>query len=718
MYNTLKLVLLLAIITFSAHCKAIKNTDNQQIILTSPNKDVVVQFALDKNGSPYYTVQFQHKMVVAQSYLGFETKDGNYANQFKIKANSTSTFDETWTPVWGQYATIRNHYNELKVTLANKQKNKLNIIFRAYDYGIGFRYEFPNTASDSLFITDEKTQFHMTADHDIWWIPGCWENDEYPYSHTRLSAMDNGWYKEKYQNVHARYIPDQHSVNTPATMKADAGFYVSIHEAALVNFPGMSLAFNPTTFTFKSNLAEADNAAYKAVIPQPFQTPWRTILLANKAGDLIEHAYLIENLNEPCKITNTDFIKPTKYLGIWWEMHLGNASWNYTETEELRQAKNNLYAVKPHGKHGATTANAKRYIDACKQTHIPALLIEGWNTGWEYWQGDNDREGIFDFTTPYPDFDINEVVAYAKANGIAIIGHHETAAAVKTYETRLDTAMKFYHSLGIHAVKSGYVGKIKGHRHYDQYMVNHYNKVMETAAQYQLMLDVHEPIKPTGLCRTYPNLVSSEGMRGMEFNAWTEGNKTDHNVTLPFTRNLAGAMDYTPGILDIQYKKTKNKDSQPPYQNAIRNTLANQMALYVLFYSPIQMVADLPENLTQQHAMEFITQVPTDWEDTKVINAEIGEYITIARKEKGSQDKWFIGSATNEVARNFSISLDFLPKGKNFIANIYADGKEAHWDKNPYDLTILKREVNAKTNLNLRLGAGGGCAIMIEPTYE
>lgn len=682
---------------------------NQKPVVESPGKLLQLTFSLSEKGVPAYQLTYQGNPLLGTSALGFIEKEKNYQDGFTLTAADTQTFDETWEPVWGQFSKVRNHYNELTVKLTHAEGHQMHIVFRLYDDGLGFRYVFPATVgTDSLTVLEELTSFRMLEDHTVWWVPGCWDNDEYPYTQSLLSKVDATHILENYKNSHATTITKKHSMNTPATMRSPGGLHLSIHEAALVNFPGMSLEVDPATFNIKSHLAASAPEAHKAVVALPYQTPWRTLQVAEKAGGLIT-SYLIQNLNEPNKLANTDFIKPMKYAGIWWEMHVGKSSWDLAS-----------------GKHGATTRNAKAYIDFCAENNIPGLLIEGWNTGWENWLGD-DREGVFDFTTPYPDFDITEVVRYAKEKGVYIIGHHETAAAVKTYEARMDTAYRFYQALGIHALKSGYVGKIPGHTHYDQWMVNHYNRSMEKTAAYQIMLNIHEPIKPTGLCRTYPNLVSAEGMRGMEFNAWSDGNPPTHQALLPFTRNLAGPMDYTPGIFDIKLYKYKNSVTQvagfdertegQELESYVKSTLASQLALYVVFYSPIQMVADLPENYAGHPAMQFIRDVGVDWSDTQVLGGEVGEYVSIARKEKGT-DKWFLGSITNESPRVVDLPLAFLDAGKAYVIRVYKDAPDAHWDKNPTAYVIEEGLVTSKEVLSVALAAGGGVAIHLQPATE
>lgn len=667
----------------------------------SPAGNLRLEVFLTAKGEPAYRLTAGTRIVTDTSRLGLLLEGLPLQEGFRIASAEQTTFDETWKPVWGQFAQIRNHYNQLSVAFSGAKEEKMTVVFRLYNDGLGFRYELPQQAGlTQATVLDELTEFNMGGDHDVWWIPGCWDNDEYHYTISKLSQVDATNILNNYKNSHATTITKVHSMNTPATMRTAEGLHISLHEAALVNFPGMSLEVFPQKLGIKSHLAATSENAPKASIPLPFSTPWRTIQVAGSAGELITSS-LILNLNEPSVIEDVSWIKPMKYAGIWWEMHVGKSSWAYEG-----------------GKHGATTQNAKAYIDFCAANGIPGLLIEGWNTGWERWTGE-DREGVFDFTTPYPDFDLPEVVRYAKEKGVAIIGHHETAAAIKTYESRMDTAFKLYQSLGIHAVKTGYVGKIAGHTHYEQRMVNHYNQVMEQAARHQISIDVHEPIKPTGLSRTYPNMMSAEGMRGQEFNAWSDGNPPTHLLILPFARNLAGPMDYTPGIFDIKLYKYKNKPpksaSDPQPESYVKSTLAAQLAMYVVYYSPLQMVADLPENYEGHPAFQFIREVAVDWDDTKVLNGEVAEYVTIARKAKGA-DAWFIGAMTNETARQVEAPLDFL--SGRYVATIYADAADAHWDNNPTAYQISRYLVDQNTRLKISLAAGGGVAISLMPATE
>lgn len=695
------LLIIPIIIYFFASCTK-KNLDTSVL---SPDDKIQIHFSLTEQGEPTYDIYKKGKTIIETSKLGFLTTDSDYTSGFELEDAEMRSFSEIWEPVWGQQQKVKNDYREMTVKLKNADGKALNIVFRAFNDGVGFRYEFPDAGEKSLVILDESTEFRQTADHTTWWTPGCWDNDEYPYTESPISKIDATYFLKEYPYSNVTSIPEIQGVNTPVTMKTKSGDYISIHEAALINFPGMSLSVDINKFTFRSNLAEKElKKGVKAEVELPFNTPWRTIQIAENAGDLTL-SHLIYNLNEPNVLETTDWIQPMKYMGIWWEMHVGKSDW-----------------AKASGKHGATTENTKRYIDFCAENGIKGLLVEGWNTGWEDWTGE-DREGIFDFTTPYDDFDLQEIVAYAKEKGVELIGHHETAAAVETYEKRMDAAYRLYEKLGIRVVKTGYVGKIPNYRHYEQDMVNHYNKTMVETAKHKIMLDIHEPIKQTGLSRTYPNLMGGEGMRGQEFNAWSDGNKPSHNVTLPFTRMLAGSMDFTPGIFDLKLEKYKNsvtkvsgfdsrEGEEAPIVSRVYSTLAHQLGLYVVFYSPIQMAADLPENYEGNAAFQFIKDVAVDWEWSKVLDAEIASHIVTVRKEKGA-DRWFIGGIAGKNAHNTQISFDFLPKDKTYTATIYRDAPDTEMMTAPEKYVIETIEVQAKDKRLLSMKAAGGFAISI-----
>jgi len=605
---------------------------------------------------------------------------------------------------WGEQDTVRNHYSELTVNLQEtKAPNRLlNIVFRVFDDGLGFRYEFPKQDNFSeVQILDEETEFKLMSNYKVWWIPGDWDSYEHLYNTTDFSKI-NAISKRNHPNLNASFIP-QNAVNTPVTMKTDKGVYLSFHEAALIDYAGMTLKIDTLNNSMKSALVSSEVNGYAVKRSLPFTSPWRTIQIADKPGDLIE-SKLILNLNEPNKIGDVSWFKPMKYVGIWWEMHLGKSTWDYESTQDM----NTFIGDKnKKGHHGATTANAKYYIDFAAKNNIHGLLVEGWNTGWSHWIGFDDREGVFDFVTPYPDYDLKEVVRYGKEKGVELIMHHETSAAPRTYDQQMDTAYALIKSLDLHAIKSGYVGRIipNGEHHHGQWMVNRYNNAVIKAAQYQIAIDTHEPIKDTGLRRTYPNWVAREGLRGQEFNAWSAegGNPPEHLTIVPFTRMLSGPIDFTPGIFNIKLKPYKPN-------NQVKTTIAKQLALYVVIYSPIQMAADLPEYYEGNPAFQFIKDVGVDWQKTKVLNGEIGDFITIVRQERQTGN-WFLGSITDENQRDEVIKLNFLEPNTKFLATIYEDGKDADWFKNPTSINIRKETVDSNSQLNLHLAPSGGVAI-------
>ncbi|MBU0529085.1 glycoside hydrolase family 97 protein [bacterium] len=674
-------------------CRTSCFTNKQVLEISSPNNNIQAKFLLSPEGQPGYSVRYIDKLVIDDSYFGFDFKTvPSMENGFIITQHKKRNFSETWETILGEQRIVENSYNELKIELMESDhlKRQMNIVFRVYDDGLGFRFEFPDQENlKDVVIMDENTEFNLTGDHTTWWIPGDWDSYEHLYNTTKLSEID-AISKRNHSSLAQTYIPEN-AVNTPVTLKTDDGLYISFHEANLTNFSGITLKVNTETYSFTSELVGSADGS-KVKISTPFVTPWRTIQIAEKAGDLIE-SHLIVNLNEPNRLKDTGWIKPMKYVGIWWEMHIGKSTWDMAS-----------------GRHGATTENAKKYIDFAADNNIDGVLIEGWNTGWEKWIGFDDREGVFDFITPYEDYDLDEVVRYAKAKDVKIIMHHETSAAPRTYEAQLDTAFALCKMYDINAVKTGYVGKIipKGEYHHGQWMVNHYQKVLEKAADYEIMVNIHEPIKDTGIRRTYPNMISREGLRGQEFNAWSEGgNPPEHLTIVPFTRMLAGPIDFTPGIFDI-----KLADYKP--NNQINTTLAHQLALYVVVYSPIQMAADLPENYVEHLAFQFIRDVGLNWEESHVLDGEIGDFVVLARKERET-DNWFIGAVTDENDRNIEIDFEFLDDGKQYVATIYADAKNAHWNKNPTAIDIYKRNVNKNDRLLLKLAEGGGAAISLRP---
>ena len=667
---------------------------NNQHNILSPNNKIEVNLLLDNGGQMKYMIDFGGVRVIDTSLFSLEFKDDiPFGKNLEIVNATLSTFDETWETVWGEQRLIRNNYNELKVELKEKIEpgRKCFVLFRVFNDGVGFRYDFPEQENlKDVVIVDENTEFNLTGNHTCWWIPGDWDIYEHLFNTTRFRDID-AISKRNHPNLAQTYIPEN-AVNTPVTMKTDDGVYISILEANLTNYSDMTLKVDKENLLFQSELVGNDSGI-KVKTKTPFVTPWRIILIGDNAGDLVQSRTIL-NLNEPNVLDDFSWIKPTKYMGIWWEMHLGKNTWDMKS-----------------GRHGATTENAKQHIDFASKNGIGALLIEGWNTGWEHWIGFDDREGIFDFVTPYPDYDLKEVVRYAKEKDVKIIMHHETSAAIRTYEKQLDTAFALCKSLGIHAVKTGYVGKIipKGEYHHGQWMVNHYRKVMETAAKYEVMVDVHEPIKQTGLRRTYPNLMSGEGLRGQEFNAWSTdgGNPPEHLTIVPFTRMLAGPIDYTPGIFDIKFDKYKP-------DNQVNTTLTHQLALYVVIYSPVQMAPDLPENYEGHPAFQFIKDVGVDWDTSIFLNGEIGEFITMARKERNTGN-WFLGSITDENERMIDISLNFLEDGEEYTTTIYSDDENSHWDDNPTAYKIQNKSVTSKDSLKLELAPGGGTAISFFP---
>jgi len=675
----------------------------------SPSNKITVDFKLIANGKPSYSVDYNGKAVVKESTLGIKLKDKTALDaDFEIQSSKTATFNESWKPVLGQKASILNHYNELTVALVQKETNvKMNIIFRVFDEGVAFRYDFPKQQNLNYFIiSDEETQFNLTEDYKTFWIPGDFDSNEYVYNETKISEIDNSKL-DMNNGIGVKSIPGKYAVQSPLMMKSPTGLYVNIFEAAVVNYPVMHLNVDPKNFKLTSILVP-NAIGDKAYLQAPCVSPWRTIMISNDARDIVG-SQMILNLNEPCKLDDVSYIKPMKYVGIWWEMHVGKSTWDYAGSQVAQNVLTESLA--PTGKHGATTENAKRYIDFASKNGFDGVLVEGWNVGWEDWNG-NWKEEVFDFTTPYPDFDIAAVSAYAKEKNVKMIMHHETSGSVANYERHLDRAFDLMKKYDYPAVKSGYVGRIipRGEFHDGQTMVNHFNFVARRAADYKLMLNSHESSRPTGYSRTYPNYIAAEAARGNEFNGWSVGNPPSHETILPFTRLLGGPMDYTPGIFEIKMSYyDKNKKEQ------VHTTLAKQLALYITMYSPLQMAADLPENYEKRmDAFQFIKDVAVDWDDTKILEAEPGDYLTIARKTKG-KESWFLGAITDENARKTEIALDFLSKGQKYKAIIYEDAKDADWKNNPMAYKIRTVEVNSKSKLSLVLAPGGGTAISFEP---
>ena len=674
---------------------------------SSPNQSNEIEFRIKENGTPVYRVFHNDEIIIAESSLGFEFKDQQALKDgFKISDVEENQLDEEWEMPWGEQRIVRNHFNERKVTLKEEKSpnRKLSIYFRAYDDGVAFRYELhEHNDVDSIIIMEENTEFQLTADHTTWWIPGDWDIYEHVYNTTKLTEID-AISKRNHPNLAQTHIPEN-AVNTPVTMRTDSGVHLSFHEANLTDYAGMTLKVENEKLKLKSVLVGSDRLGYKVKSALPFKTPWRTIQIADKATQLID-SKLIVNLNEPNKLGDVSWFEPKKYIGIWWEMHIDKASWDYGMT--MNDEGKWIDTGKAHGRHGATTENTKKYIDFASKNNIKGVLVEGWNTGWERWIGFDDREGVFDFVSPYPDYDLEGLSSYAKEKGVEIIMHHETSSTPRTYSAQLDTAYSLMNQLGMHAVKTGYVGKIipKGEYHHGQWMVNHYRNVLETAAKYKVAINAHEPIKPTGLRRTLPNAISQEGLRGQEFNAWAGdgGNPAEHLSIVAFTRMLAGPIDFTPGVFDIALPTKPN--------NQINTTLAHQLALYVVIYSPVQMACDLPENYEGKAAFQFIRDVGVDWEQTLVLDGEVGDFVLIAREEKET-GHWFVGAISDENSRVMELSFDFLDKNKSYQASIYRDGPNADYKSNPEDISIETKQIDSETIEKINLAPGGGFAISI-----
>jgi glucan 1,4-alpha-glucosidase len=669
---------------------------------------VKLTFMLNADGKPSYKVFYGDRPVINNSYLGIKLVDDSALDKhFTITSTEKSVVDDSWTPVWGEVSKIRDHYEQLTVHLKQSglPGRLLNIVFRAFEDGIGFRYEFPKQPGLINFIvSDESTEFSLTGDNKTFWIPGDYDSNEYPYTISPISQVDASILAKSATDIGVRFVPDKYGIQTPLMMKTADGLYINIHEAALEHYTSMQLHVDTKTYKLTASLVP-DAVGNKAYMRAPCATPWRTIIVSDKATDILA-SKLILNLNEPSKIENTSWIKPMKFVGIWWEMQTGKSTWSYSNSLDTLGADGQLI---PSGKHGGTTANVKKYIDFASKNGITGVLVEGWNTGWEEWFG-TWKENVFDFAKPYPDFDVKEITDYAASKGVKMIMHNETSGSATDYERQMDTAFRFMNKFGYTSVKTGYVGKIipRGEHHDGQWMVDHYVRVAKKAAQYHVMLDAHEPVRPTGLQRTYPNWMACEAGRGNEYNAFGSGDKPNHETIMPFTRFMGGPMDFTPGIFKI-------KNFTPDPNRQVQTTLCKQLALYIVLYSPVQMAADLPENYEKRmDAFQFIKDVGVDWDDTKVIEAEPGEYITTARKEKGTPN-WFIGAITNENGRTAIVALDFLDKGTKYVATVYGDAPDADWKKNPEAYTITKYLVNAGTKLNIKLANGGGAAVSIKP---
>lgn len=681
----------------------------------SPNGRLSLTFSLTAAGEPTWALSIGHKPVILPSTLDIKAKDKPpFGKGCAIKAIDTTLVDETWKPVWGEVNQIRNHYRQLAVTLQQPAvaNRWYKLVFRLFDDGVGFRYEFPEQpAIQYVTLSDEYTRFQLTGNHMAFWIPGDYETNEYAYNHTRLSDVDAEIGKNVTE-IGTRTVIGKDYVQSPLMLKTDDGLYINIFEAALVNYPAMHLHINKQTFCLTSQLVP-DPIGNKAYLQATFSTPWRTVLVSDKATDILASKTIL-NLNEPSKIDDPSWIKPMKFVGIWWDMHVGTRSWNYADVNNVKLGLTNWNELTPNGRHGATTAYTKRYIDFAAANGLDGVLVEGWNVGWEDWAGFH-KEEVFDFVTPYPDYDVAELQRYAAAKGVKIIMHHETSSSVTNYERRMDSAYRFMKHFGYDAVKSGYVGRIipRGEFHDGQWMVNHYLRTVTKAAGYKIMVDAHEPVRPTGLHRTWPNLLACEAARGNEFNAWSPGNPPEHETILPFTRLMGGPMDYTPGIFSMKMERY-----MPERTNyMVHTTLCKQLALYLTMYSPLQMAADLIENYeARPDAFQFIRDVAVDWDNSWYLEAEPGDFITVARKAKGKEE-WFVGAITDENSRIANASLNFLPEGK-YVATLYTDAPGADWKANPEAYTISKVLVDSRTTLKMKLAAGGGAAVSIRRAAE
>ena len=700
--------------------------------LTSPDGNLEMNFSLDGKGAPMYELSYKGKTIIKPSKLGLELKKEdankhtdfewkevkdastldiktNLYDGFKIEKTEITSFDETWKPVWGEEKEIRNHYNQLAVTLAQPKNNRYIIIeFRLFNDGLGFRYDFPQQPNLNYFIIkEERSQFAMTGDHKAFWIPGDYDTQEYDYTESRLSEI-RGLMKEAITPNSSQTPFSPTGVQTALMMKTDDGLYINLHEAALIDYACMHLNLDDKNMVFESWLTPDVNGD-KGYMQTPCHTPWRTIIVSDDARDILASRITL-NLNEPCKIEDTSWIKPVKYVGVWWEMITNKGSWAYTDdVASVKLGETDYTKTKPNGKHSANNENVKRYIDFAAEHGFDQVLVEGWNQGWEDWFGCS-KDYVFDFVTPYPDFDVKMLNEYAASKGVKLMMHHETSSSVRNYERHMDKAYQFMVDNGYNSVKSGYVGDIipRGEYHYGQWMNNHYLHAVKKAADYKIMVNAHEAVRPTGICRTYPNLIGNESARGTEYESFG-GSKVFHTTILPFTRQIGGPMDYTPGIFETDCSKVN-----PENTSRVRSTLVRQLALYVTMYSPLQMAADLPENYERfMDAFQFIKDVAIDWDESKYLEAEPGDYVTIARRAKGTND-WYVGCTADENGHQTKLALDFLEPGKKYEATIYADAKDASWAKNPQAYTITKKKVTNKTKLNLKAASGGGFAISIK----
>nr|WP_320023329.1 glycoside hydrolase family 97 protein [uncultured Draconibacterium sp.] len=698
----LLLIFVLAVGTFFSQAEEI----------TSPNGKMKLTFELS-NGTPVYQLQLEDKTIIKASKLGLELKDAQpLLSGFTLTDSQTTTFDETWKPVWGEQSEIRNHYNELAVTLNQSATNRKMIIrFRVFNDGLGFRYEFPEQDNLIYFVVkDERTEFAMDGDHTAFWIPGDYDTQEYDYTKSKLSEI-RGLMKNAITPNTSQTPISATAVQTALMMKTDDGYYINLHEAALKDYSCMHLELDDKNRIFKSVLTP-DAQGNMAYMQAPCTTPWRTVIASKNAGDILLSNITL-NLNDPCAYENTDWIKPVKYVGVWWEMITGKSSWAYTNLPSVKLGETDYSKTTPNGIHAANTQEVKKYIDFASENGLDAVLVEGWNEGWEDWFN-KSKDYVFDFVTPYPDFNVVELRDYAKSKNVHLMMHHETSSSVRNYERHLDTAYQFMADNNYNSVKSGYVGNIipRGEYHYGQWMVNHYLYAVKKAADYKIMVNAHEAVRPTGLCRTYPNLIGNESARGTEYEAFG-GNNVDHTTILPFTRLIGGPMDYTPGIFE-----THVSAYNPDNNSQVRTTIARQLALYVTMYSPLQMAADLPTTYEKyMDAFQFIKDVALDWDKTLVLEAEPGDYITYARKEKGSEN-WFVGRTNDEETRTSEISFDFLNPGQKYIATVYSDAKDANWKTNPQAYEIKKYVVSSQSELKQQCAPGGGYAISIIPVLD
>ena len=699
-----KFLTLLIILCVSAGLMSAQDANLRKV--SSPDGNVELSFNLKDGHIPVYSLDYKGKPVVGESHLGFKLQGSGMYDWFEISDTATREIDETWNPVWGEESQIRNHCNEMTVTLRQTSSNRfMKICFRVFDDGMGLRYEFPDQKSMAYFvITDELTEFAMTGDHTAWWIPGDYDTQEYDYTRSRLSEI-RGLLSSAICDNLSQTIFSETGVQTSLQMKTDDGIYINLHEAALVNYPAMHLLLDDKNMVFKAHLTPDPNGDL-AYMQSPCTTPWRTVIVSDDARDILASRITL-NLNEPCKIEDTSWIKPCKYMGVWWEMIAGRSDWSYTwDLNSTHIDTDDLTKVKPHGRHGATTANVKKYIDYASANGFDGVLVEGWNVGWEDWFG-NMKDYVFDFVTPYPDFDVEEIEKYAAEKGIKMIMHHETSASVRNYERHMEKAYQFMNDHGYPAVKSGYVGNMipKGNNHYNQWMINHYLYAVTEAAKHKIMVNAHEAVRPTGLCRTWPNLIGNESARGTEYQAFG-GSKPFHVSVLPFTRLIGGPMDYTPGIFETDISKVT------PNNNSHANcTLANQLGIYVVMSSPLQMAADLPENYDRfPEAFQFIKDVAIDWEESRYLEAEPGEYITVARKAKGTGD-WFVGNVTGEKNHRSSIVFDFLEPGVEYVATVYSDTPESNCFTNTYAHSIRQYRCTSKSKFVQDAVEGGGYAI-------